>query len=134
MAVSTTSIAGSSEAADRHPQASPQVTRTLALSANASSSSVRTASSSPVIAVPVVEGGKLKVVGSSYELRQSAGDLVPPTDAGWLRFLELRGDAKSAELRRVARDWWCRALPRWERRRVSQPQSAPQAASTPTVR
>ena len=68
-------------------------------------------SSSPAIAVPVVVGGKLQVVGSSYELRQSSGNLVPPTEAGWLRFLELRGEAKSAELRRVARDWFGRALP-----------------------
>jgi len=71
--------------------------------------------SSPAIAVPVVVGGKLQVVGSSYELRQSSGELVPPTEAGWLRFLELRGDTKSAELRRVAWGWWGRTLPRAKR-------------------
>jgi len=68
--------------------------------------------SSPAIAVPVVEGGKLKVVGSSLRLRQSTGELVPPTEAGWLRFLALRGEIERAELRGVAREWWGRSVPR----------------------
>ena len=61
--------------------------------------------------VPVLVGGSLKVAGGDALRR---GEVLPPTEAGWRRFLELApgSDLKWTELAEAGEYWWTNKLPR----------------------
>ena len=61
--------------------------------------------------VPVVAGGVLQVAGGDGLRR---GEVLPPSEAGWRRFLELApgSDLKWSELAETGEYWWDRKVPR----------------------
>gem|GEM_PF-7123343 len=61
--------------------------------------------------VPVVSGAELRI-GGGDTLRR--GEVLPPTDAGWRRFVELAPSSglKWSELAEAGEYWWNRKLPR----------------------
>lgn len=61
--------------------------------------------------VPVLVAGSLRVAGGDALRR---GEVLPPTEAGWRRFLELApgSDLKWTELAEAGEYWWDNKLPR----------------------
>jgi len=61
--------------------------------------------------IPVLVGAELRITGGE-ELRR--GELLPPTEAGWRRLLELAPGSglKWSELAEAGEYWWDRKLPR----------------------
>jgi hypothetical protein len=59
--------------------------------------------------LPIVVAGKLALVKSD----DLTGELLPPSTAGWQRFLELApaSGAKFGALKETAADWWGRKIP-----------------------
>ncbi len=66
-----------------------------------------------LLRVPVLSEGRLVVVKSSYSLRTGPGDIVPPTDAGWSRFLAAIPKGMGwSQANEVGKWWWGRGVPR----------------------
>jgi hypothetical protein len=64
--------------------------------------------------VPTLRGGELVITGSVYWLRQEDRELIPPTDAGWERFLAAwrASEVKWTPANEAGKWWWRRGVPR----------------------
>ena len=66
------------------------------------------------IQVPVAVRGGLRILTNTYALRKDRPAMLPPTDAGYARFLELApaSGLKWSKLNECALWWWARRIPR----------------------